>query len=141
MPLTHIQKNYIRKNIRKEDVSLIAQKINASKEDIFDYLKKRWGEEKLQNFINKSIISQQAPSEKKSHDWFKNHQIPILILIFLILATYANSLTNEFVSDDIAEIAKNPDVGRFSYIFTHPFGFIRLILNWMAYQIGGLTPI
>ncbi|OGE45312.1 hypothetical protein A3E67_03010, partial [Candidatus Daviesbacteria bacterium RIFCSPHIGHO2_12_FULL_38_25] len=67
--------------------------------------------------------------------------IPILILIFLILATYANSLTNEFVSDDIAEIAKNPDVGRFSYIFTHPFGFIRLILNWMAYQIGGLTPI
>ncbi|MDP3733181.1 MAG: tetratricopeptide repeat protein [Candidatus Daviesbacteria bacterium] len=141
MPLTHIQKNYIRKNIRKEDISLIAQKINADKGEILDYLKKRWGEEKFQKFINKSIISQQAPSEKKSHDWFKNHWIPILILFFLIMATYANSLTNEFVSDDIAEIAKNPSVGHFSYIFTHPFGFIRLILNWMAYQIGGLTPI
>ncbi len=141
MLLTHIQKNYIRKNIRKEDIPLIAQKINASRENVLDYLKKRWGEEKLQNFINKSIISQQAPSEKESHDWFKNHWIPILILFFLILATYANALTNEFVSDDIAEIAKNPSVGHFSYIFTHPFGFIRLILNWMAYQIGGLTPI
>lgn len=68
-------------------------------------------------------------------------RIPFLLLLLLVVITYANSAGNAFVSDDIAEIAKNPDIGRFSYIFTHPFGFIRLILNWMAYQIGGLTPI
>ncbi|MBI3109453.1 tetratricopeptide repeat protein [Candidatus Daviesbacteria bacterium] len=135
MPLAHNQKNYIRKNIRKESLSAIAQQIKADEKEVIDYLKKRWGEEKIQNFINKPL------PESKSNDWFKNHRIPILLLIFLIIATYANSLNNAFLSDDIAEIAKNPDVGRFSYIFTHPFGFIRLILNWMAYQIGGLTPI
>lgn len=64
----------------------------------------------------------------------------ILILLFSIFAVYTNSLNNAFVSDDIAEIVQNPRIGDFSYIFTHPFGFIRLILNWIAYNIGGLTP-
>lgn len=68
-------------------------------------------------------------------------RIPFLLLFLLVVVTYANSAGNGFVSDDIAEIAKNPNVSHFSYIFTHPFGFIRLILNWIAYQIGGLTPI
>ncbi|MBI2334902.1 tetratricopeptide repeat protein [Candidatus Daviesbacteria bacterium] len=71
---------------------------------------------------------------------FKNHRLPIFILIILIIAAYANSLTNDFLSDDLAEIVKNPDVGRFSYIFTHPFGFIRLILYWLSFHLGGLNP-
>lgn len=64
----------------------------------------------------------------------------IAVLIFSVLAIYFNSLDNAFVSDDIAEIVQNPNIGEFSYIFSHPFGFIRLILNWIAFHLGGLTP-
>lgn len=66
---------------------------------------------------------------------------PVLLLLsLLILITYGNSLNNVFLSDDLAEIVQNPNIGRFSYIFTHPFGFIRLILYWLAFNLGGLTP-
>lgn len=64
-----------------------------------------------------------------------------LLLFILILITYGNSFNNVFLSDDLAEIVHNPNVGRFSYIFTHPFGFIRLVLYWLAFNIGGLNPI
>ncbi len=73
--------------------------------------------------------------------FLKQHRLNIIILFSLVIVTYINSLNNAFVSDDIAEIAKNPSVGHFSYIFTHPFGFIRIILNWIAFHIGGLNPV
>ncbi|MDP3973701.1 MAG: tetratricopeptide repeat protein [Candidatus Daviesbacteria bacterium] len=71
---------------------------------------------------------------------FKRNWIFILFLVILILITYANSLNNAFLSDDLAEIVNNPKVGDLSSIFTRPFGFIRLIVYWAAYHIGGLNP-
>lgn len=74
--------------------------------------------------------------------WFKNHRLSLCLLLFLILITYGNSLNNAFLSDDLAEIVNNPNIGNLSYhITTHPFGFIRLIFYWLAFQIGGLNPI
>lgn len=55
--------------------------------------------------------------------------------------TYGNSLNNAFLSDDLAEIVQNPNIGNFSNIFTRPFGFIRLLLYWAAFNIGGLNPV
>ena len=66
----------------------------------------------------------------------------LLLLLFLVLITYTNSLNNAFLSDDLAEIVNNPNVGNLDYaIASHPFGFIRLIFYWLAFQIGGLSPI
>ncbi len=72
---------------------------------------------------------------------FKNNWPIFLILTVLVFTTYGNSLNNAFVSDDIAEIRDNPNMGNFSYVFTHPYGFIRLILYYFVYQIAGLSPI
>src|SRR3989344_5373675 len=66
----------------------------------------------------------------------------LLLLLFLVLITYTNSLNNAFLSDDLAEIVNNPNVGNLDYaIASHPFGFIRLIFYWLAFQIGGLSPV
>lgn len=71
----------------------------------------------------------------------KIHKAPLLLLAVLILAAYGNSLGNVFLSDDLAEIVQNPNIGNLGYIWTHPFGFIRLIFYWLAYTFGGLNPV
>lgn len=74
--------------------------------------------------------------------WFKAHGPYISLLTLLILITYGNSLNNVFLSDDIAEIRDNPFIGDLTYAVTsHPFGFIRLVLYWLAFHLGGLNPI
>ena len=71
----------------------------------------------------------------------KNNWVYLLFLIVLIFITYGNSLNNVFLSDDLAEIVQNPNVGNLEFaITTHPFGFIRLILYFLAYHLGGLNP-
>ncbi|MDP2684905.1 MAG: tetratricopeptide repeat protein [bacterium] len=74
--------------------------------------------------------------------WFKKNWPHLLLLSFLILATYANSLNNAFLSDDLAEIVNNPNIGNLNRaIGAHPFGFIRLIFYWLAFHISDLNPI
>lgn len=74
-------------------------------------------------------------------NWLKEHRFPLCFLLVLILITYSNSLNNVFLSDDLAEIANNPNIGNLKYaISNRPFGFIRLIFYWTAFQIGGLSP-
>lgn len=73
--------------------------------------------------------------------WILNNLKFILILIFLVLITYANALNNAFVSDDIAEIAKNPNISDISTITTRPFNFIRIIFYWISFNLGGLNPL
>ena len=115
--------------------------MEISKEDVADYLKKRWGREKFEKFIESQTEKPStAQYAKKSGSFIKDHWVNLLILMLLVLITYANSYNNAFISDDIAEIVQNPNVGDFSYILTHPFGFIRIILNWVAFHIGGLNP-
>ncbi len=66
---------------------------------------------------------------------------PILLLLsILVLLTYGNSLNNAFLSDDLAEIVQNPNIGHLSNLLTRPFGFIRLLLYWLAFHTGGLNP-
>src|SRR3989344_2971665 len=73
--------------------------------------------------------------------WLKKYQFFLIILSLLILTVYGNSLNNAFLSDDLAEIVNNPNVGNLNFAITsRPFGFIRLILYFLAYHIGGLFP-
>lgn len=143
MQLTHSQKNYIKKNLRFLSVEEIAQNLTVPKEDILDYLRKRWGKEKLEIYLKKTNPEpegiQKSPANYKN--WVKDNRVNLSVLTLLIAITFANALNNAFLSDDLAEIVQNPDVGKFSYIFTHPFGFIRILLNYFAYHLGGLNPI
>lgn len=75
-------------------------------------------------------------------NFVKNNRLYLLLLSILILITYGNSLNNDFLSDDLAEIVNNPNIGNLGYnISTHPFGFIHPVLYWLAFHIGGLSPI
>ena len=75
-------------------------------------------------------------------NYLKNHWPHLGLLFFLIIVTYANSLNNAFLSDDLAEIVNNPNVSSLKFAITsHPFGFIRLIFYWLAFHLGGLNPI
>lgn len=73
--------------------------------------------------------------------FLKNHWPYLTLLLVLILTTYANSLNNAFLSDDLAEIVNNPNIGNFSNISIHPFGFIRPLLYWIIFHIAGLNQI
>lgn len=71
----------------------------------------------------------------------KKHWPIFFSLLVLILVTYGNSLNNAFLSDDLSEIVQNPNIGNFSHSFAYyPFGFIRPLLYWIAFHVGGLTP-
>lgn len=70
----------------------------------------------------------------------KKNWLVLLSLSILVSVTYANSLNNAFLSDDLAEIVQNPNIGQFSNIFTHYFGYIRPFIYWLTFQIGGLNP-
>lgn len=71
----------------------------------------------------------------------KKHKLSLLLLSFLVSAAYLNSLNNAFLSDDLAEIVQNPNIGKFGNIFTHTFGYIRPFLYWLIFHTGGLNPI
>lgn len=73
--------------------------------------------------------------------FFKKNWPTFLLLLLLVFITYINSLSNAFLSDDLAEIVQNPNIGHFSNIFTRPFGFIRPFLYWLTFSIAGLNQV
>ena len=150
MSLNHSQKKYIRKNIKNFSLSQIAQKLQVTEDDAADYVKERWGEEKFRNFINKNNGSEEKITSASEHDFdiisfLKKNWFSFLFLAVLVIATYWNSLNNDFVSDDVDGILKNPNIGNLKAIFTSSsqmaLFIARPIINFIAYKVGGLHPI
>ena len=66
----------------------------------------------------------------------------LLFFIILIFFTYFNSFNAQFVSDDISTLTfSNPQFGRFDKVFSNPLNLVRPFLLFIAYSIGGMTPI
>jgi hypothetical protein len=65
----------------------------------------------------------------------------LLLLIFLITLAYANSLNNEFLSDDIRGIAENTQIGDLSYTVRIPPLFFQPVLYFLIHKFFGLAPI
>lgn len=73
--------------------------------------------------------------------WLIKH-IPILVLLtLLVIITYANSLNNAFVSDDLPTIVNNKNIASLTFIISQPLSFLPNFLHLLAYKIGGLNPI
>ena len=72
--------------------------------------------------------------------FIKANWVNFAILLGLILVAYFNSFNNAFLSDDIAEIRDNPNIGNLSNTSKSPYGSIRLILYWLTYNTLGLSP-
>lgn len=144
MALTHFQKNYIKKHIKTDSLSSISNYLSTDENQILDYLEKKWGKDKLNNFLKthkeeKPPIPEIKSSPSQSSWFFRNW--PYIFLPILVLITYINALNNAFVSDDIAEILNNPKIGDLSTVLGNPFGALRLIIYWVIFHIAGLNPL
>lgn len=140
MNLTDEQKGYIKKNIGEVPIEKISEAIKVDIKDISIYIEKKFGSKKAEKLLSEKqpLISLHPVSDK---NWFKQNIYYLMALLFIVILAYANSLNNAFVSDDIAEIVQNPSVGNIGVIASHPFGFIRPVLYWLAFNIGGLNPV
>src|SRR3989338_8706793 len=143
MSLSHFQKSYIKKNVRNSSLEEITIYLKIPKEEVIDYLKKRWGEEKLNKYLSINTKDHSPEGKKISLKLFlKDNWLQLVMLTILGFGVYLNSLNNDFLSDDLAEIVNNPRVSDLGYaVSSHPFGFIRLIFYWLAFQLGSLNPL
>ena len=141
MGLSGDQKKYIIDEARRLSPDELASDLNIPKREVLDYLKKRWRPEKYQKYINRS---QNTPivTSFSFRKFFAENKFILAILVFLVIASYANSLNNGFVSDDIAAISNNPEIGNFSSLsLASPIGLLQRIIYFIAFKIGGLNPI
>ncbi|MCL4382891.1 MAG: tetratricopeptide repeat protein [Patescibacteria group bacterium] len=133
MALTHSQKKYLKKNLKRFSLTKIAADLNISQKEISDYLKNSLPENKYQRILhnNETVVN-------KKISWKS-----LIFLLFLVLAVYFNSLSGDFLSDDIAAISHNLTIGHFShFLFPYlPFFSPPNFFESIIYLLFGPTPI
>ncbi len=140
MQLTHQQKSYIKKHIKEQSLDEISTYLGINKQEILNYLGKKWDREKLKRFLATGEKPQERTNSFNLKAWLKEHWLNLFILSILIIFTYAYFLNNAFVSDDIAEIAQKPEIADFSRVLQNPTGPIRHFIYWLSVHIGGVHP-
>jgi tetratricopeptide (TPR) repeat protein len=148
MSLTHSQKKYLKKALRRLSLNQIANDLGVSERELLSYLKSYWDKEKYQKYMDKqeSLVQvngkETHPRQELNFREFLTHNWPALaFLSFLVFVVYFNSLFNEFVSDDIATIAQNQSLGDFTYIFSRPLSMLRPLFYFITYKISDLNPL
>lgn len=145
MSLTGRQKKYIKKHLRTQPIEKIASTLGLPDEEIKTYIQKRWGESKASKIAPQVEINEMTLKDKIASfnfkNWFSKNRYQLITLITLIVIAYLNSLGNSFVSDDIAGILKNNQVGSLGYIFGAPQNIIRASLYSLVNQFFGKTPL
>jgi len=144
MTLAFQQKQYIKKNIRRQSLGEIARHLGVSEKEILAYLEKKWSREKFEKFekgLYRVAQSDEADVSFSFADFFRENRLALIFLALLILIAYANSFGNGFVSDDVGGFLKNPNVGNFSNVFSGPVHFsVSAFFQFIAYHLGGLHP-
>jgi hypothetical protein len=141
MSLDSRQKQYIKKNLHAQSPQQMADYLGLPEKEITGYLKKRWRPEKYQKYISRSLNTPAAASFSFKK-FFAENKFILAILAFLVIASYANSITNGLVSDDIPAITNNPALGNFfSYVFTSPLGVVQRLVYFFAFKLNGINPI
>ncbi|OGK30248.1 hypothetical protein A3F29_04005 [Candidatus Roizmanbacteria bacterium RIFCSPHIGHO2_12_FULL_33_9] len=143
MALTYSQKRYIQDNYQKISSENIAKTLNISLDDVNNHIQKFYN-----NFNKKIKLSHNSHEalpeviDISFQNWIKKHWINLLILLFFILIVYANGLMSDLVSDDIPAIVDiEKQLQSPSYLTLNPTFFPRAIQYFLAYKIGGVTPI
>ena len=77
---------------------------------------------------------------KKIYSFGKTHGIRIVILVFLVIAAYANAIGNDFISDDIPGIVENPLIAHPQFITSSPLIVGRYLMFYLIHSIFGMNP-
>jgi len=159
MNLSHSQKKYLKKNLKKIPLNQIANNLNISETEVLQYLKTNWPKEKYKRFL-KNLKGQEQQTnvqektlptinliDKVAHfnfkNFFKKNWKILVYLSFLVFIVYFNSLNNNFVSDDVAAIKTSPTISKINYFWEPPYFNLRLksLTNFIVYKFFGPNPI
>ncbi|HLN19080.1 MAG TPA: tetratricopeptide repeat protein [Patescibacteria group bacterium] len=86
------------------------------------------------------VLNTKAISSFSFGNFFISNRYIFGLLLLLVIVSYANSMGNGFVSDDIQPIAKNPAIGDIKFVFSAFMGFIQRLIYFFAFKLGGLNP-
>jgi len=144
MKLTHKQKRYLKKNINKKPLGKISDDLNIPEEEIKKYFQKIWSKEKYKKFLTKQEKTAGGKyfSKKKLgfKAWISKNRWRILLLIILVIITYANSINNAFLSDDIGGIVNNTNLNSIKSVFSNPFAFFHIFVYYAVGRVLGRFP-
>jgi hypothetical protein len=73
-------------------------------------------------------------------NWAKNNKRQLLLLIVLCLVTYANSLPNEFVSDDTRAFLESRKLSDFNSVLAQPLQFFQPLEYFIILSLFGPNP-
>lgn len=140
--MNHSQKNYIKKHIKNTSSEEISKHLNLSVGEVEEYVKKRWGKERLAFYQNQKNSAEIKQLHNISLFHFLKYNWVLLgFLTFIVFLAYATSLGNQFVSDDLPSIVNNKQLPNFNYIIAGPSQMVRPFLYFLAFQLGGINPI
>ncbi|MDI6777747.1 MAG: tetratricopeptide repeat protein [Patescibacteria group bacterium] len=145
MSLSGHQKNYIKRNIRNYPISKIAADLRLPENEVLDYLKKKWSREKYDGFARRRFEQESVPGNAGASfsfwNFFSENRLALALLAILVMASYANSFSNGFVSDDVMGFARNENLGKISQVFSGPLHFsVAAFFQFIAFHLGGLHP-
>lgn len=143
--LTKSQKKFLKNNLKKLSLTQLAEGMGLAEKDLSRYLKEHLPKERYEKIIAfsqkdqkvKTSVVQTGVKTFLAKNWYF-----LVILVVLVSAVYANSLKNEFLSDDIATIRDNPQIANLN-----PEGGLNFLLNLrptllaLTYRLFGLNPI
>ena len=145
MNFTNSQRKYIKRNVKRLSLSEISSNLNIKEDEVLSFLQKKWSEDKYEKYLEENVEEKDAFAKSKEKlpflAFFKKYWYVFIFLAILVIACYFNSLNNEFVSDDIDGILKNPDIGNFKKAISSPFSAARSVFYFIIYKLGGLNPI
>lgn len=126
-----------------EAVKILKIDLNEAKKYLIDL----WGEEKYRKIIKKNQNQKESIFHQNFNFklWVRQNLKYFVFLTILVIINYANSLPNDFLSDDIATIVQNPQINRFDYFlgknffpfYFNPRNFCYFFIN----KVFGLNPL
>ncbi|MCL5090683.1 MAG: tetratricopeptide repeat protein [Patescibacteria group bacterium] len=145
--LNKSQKKILKKNLKKLNFAEIAKRIQIDEETLRQYLKENLPEEKYSKLVEKKEdkkdnSTRQTIFPSNLSSWLKKNWLSFLFLTVLIAIAYINSLKNEFLSDDIAGIVQDRNMGNLLYYLrNNTINFFRYFFYCLVYKIFGLNQV
>ena len=145
MRLTRKQKRFVETLLKKHSIAEIAELTNIPEQTIADHIRHRVREDEYKKIFKAARLRQSeesavSPSSFNLIRFIKSNWMVLVLIVVLINMIYANSLQNDFISDDKPGIMENRQIGSFSHAVSSPPFLIGPLSRYVAFKIGGLSP-
>ena len=143
MNLTRKQKKLLKKQLKVLSLEQIASNLGVSEKDLLGYLKIKTPKKRYYQLVSDEMAEVVETARNfRLADFLKCNWEYLLILAFLVAGVYFNSLSNDFLSDDIATIRDNPELKNLAYVGlpTPPYFVVTRFVEHLVYSLAGLVP-